>query len=90
MGCASIETTERIISNSCVETSFNGTWYLLASLRSPETLYLLRAGEALQAGSGITYVRPVRDMPGCRIPVVRTLRVRVDWVQFPASRQFNL
>ncbi len=23
---------------------------------------------------------------GCRIPVVRTLRVRVDWVQFPASR----
>ena len=28
----------------------------------------------------------VLDLSGCRIPVVRTLRVRVDWVQFPAAR----
>lgn len=23
---------------------------------------------------------------GCRIPVVRTIRVRADWVRFPAAR----
>ena len=34
-----------------------------------------------------THVRPVRELPGWSMPVVRTLRVRVDWVRFPAARQ---
>ncbi len=33
------------------------------------------------------FERVNEDVPGCSIPVVRTIRVRKDRVRFPAARQ---